>query len=125
MADTSVMSKFLPPQAELPVIRTARLVLRPLILADAADVFAYAADPAVLRYTTGITPTLVQETESWLRGVLDDPETHMWAVRRIDDERVIGALEFGWSSASTGSVHYALGRDYWGRGLMTEAIEAV
>jgi ribosomal-protein-alanine N-acetyltransferase len=125
MADIGVMSKLLPPQAELPVIRTARLVLRPVILDDAADVFGYAADPAVLRYTTGITPSRVQETESWLRAVLDDPETHMWALRPVDDERVIGALEFGLPSAGTGSIHYAMGRAYWGRGLMMEAVEAV
>jgi ribosomal-protein-alanine N-acetyltransferase len=125
MTELSNMSEFLPPQAELPVIRTARLVLRPMTLEDAADVFAYSADPAVLQYTTGITPARLEETESWLRDLLDDPETHMWALRLEDDDRVIGALELGVPSPGVGSVHYAIGRDYWGGGLMTEAVDTI
>ena len=119
------MSGLLPSQAKLPVIRTQRLVLRPITIADAADVYAYASDPEVLRHTTGKTPTRLEETESWLRAALDDPETHMWALCLGGSERAIGALEFGVSSPGVGSVHYAMGRSYWGRGLMTEAVGEV
>jgi ribosomal-protein-alanine N-acetyltransferase len=115
----------LPPQASLPLLQTPRLALRPMELGDAADVYAYVADPAVLRYTTGVTPTRPSETEAFLQRALANPETHMWAIRLRDHTRVIGAIEFGTSSPTTGSVHYALGAAYWGRGLMSEAVEAV
>jgi RimJ/RimL family protein N-acetyltransferase/ketosteroid isomerase-like protein len=114
----------LPAQAELPVIETARLVLRPMRIGDAKDVFAYASDPEVLRYTTGTTPMRLEETERWLRDALADPETHMWAIVMPNDPIVVGAIEFG-VSRSVGSVHYALSRPHWGKGLMTEAVGAL
>jgi len=115
----------LPTQESLPWLRTPRLVLRPMTLADAGDVFAYAADPEVLRYTTGTTPKRPEETHAWLQAVLADPETHMWAIYLADDPSVIGALEFGMPTPGLGSIHYALGRSHWGAGLMTEAVDAV
>ena len=47
------------------------------------------------------------------------------AIRLAEHPRVIGALEFGVPTPGTGSIHYALGRSYWGAGLMTEAVDAV
>jgi RimJ/RimL family protein N-acetyltransferase len=96
-----------------------------MTLADANDVFAYAADREVLQYTTGATPERPEETHAWLQAVLADPETHMWAIRMAEHPTVIGALEFGVPSPGIGSIHYALGRSYWGAGLMTEAVDAV
>jgi RimJ/RimL family protein N-acetyltransferase len=49
----------------------------------------------------------------------------MWAIRLHGDRTVVGAIEFGVPSLGVGSVHYALGRAHWGRGLMPEAVEAV
>ena len=115
----------LPPQDSLPWIRTARLTLRPMTLDDAPDIFAYSADPAVLRYTTGTTPAQPEDTRVWLEGALADPNTHMWAILLSDSPAVIGAIEFGIPLPGNGSIHYALGRSYWGAGLMTEAVEAV
>jgi ribosomal-protein-alanine N-acetyltransferase len=40
------------------------------------------------------------------------------------EPRVIGAVEFGLDGA-VGSIHYALGEEYWNKGLMTEACRAV
>lgn len=49
----------------------------------------------------------------------------MWALRLNDHELVIGAVELGVPSPGVGSIHYAMCRDYWGRGLMTEAVDTV
>jgi len=38
--------------ANLPVLRTERLVLRRMLPEDAEDVFGYASDPEVARWTT-------------------------------------------------------------------------
>jgi ribosomal-protein-alanine N-acetyltransferase len=100
-------------------------VLRPIALSDAADVFAYAADPSVLRHTTAVPPGQVDETEAWLRSVLADTQTLMWAIRLTSSSTVIGAIELGMLSPATASVHYALARNHWRRGLMTEAVQAV
>ena len=115
----------LPPQESLPRLHTRRLLLRPMTLADAADIFAYSSDPAVLRYTTGTTPSRPEETQAWLEAALADPATHMWAILLRNSTSVIGAIEFGVPIPGSGSIHYALGRPHWGAGLMTEAVDAV
>lgn len=115
----------LPAQDGLPSLATPRLALRPMRVDDAPDVFAYAVEPDVLRYTTGTTPAHVDETSAFLRGALSAPDTRMWAIQLRDDPIVIGAIELGFASPPVGSIHYALARPHWRRGLMTEAVTAV
>jgi ribosomal-protein-alanine N-acetyltransferase len=115
----------LPPQLELPLLTTPRLLLRAMTHDDAPDIFAYAKDPEVLHYTTGATPRHLEETQAFLEAALTAPDGRMWAIRLRDHKTVIGAAELALSSPESGSVHYALGRPYWGQGLMTEAVDAV
>jgi ribosomal-protein-alanine N-acetyltransferase len=96
-----------------------------MALTDAPDVFAYAKDPEVLRYTTGTTPRRLEETQLFLQDALAAPDGRMWAIQLRGQSTVIGAVEFGLLSRDTGSVHYVLGKPYWGQGLMTEAVDAV
>jgi len=112
----------LPPH---PVLRTARLWLRPIELGDAADVFAYVSDPEVLRYTSGRTPAHIAETEAFLAGVIEEPETLCWGIRLAADDPVVGAIEFNLVAPTAGSIHYALAASMWGKGMMTEAVQAV
>jgi RimJ/RimL family protein N-acetyltransferase len=94
-------------------------------VADAPDVFAYARDPDVLRFTTGTPPHHVDETRRYLEDSLTLPGDRMWAIQLIGKPTVIGAIEFGLQSSESGSIHYALAKPHWGRGLMTEAVDAV
>lgn len=115
----------LPSQNELPSLTTERLLLRPMRVTDAADVFAYARDPDVLRFTTGSPPHHVDETRRFLEDSLTLPNDRMWAIQLVGKPTVIGAIEFGLRSPESGSIHYALAKAHWGRGLMTEAVDAV
>lgn len=111
---------------QTPIIETARLSLRPFRFEDAADVFEYARNPNVLRYTTGRTPTSLAQTQDFVRGLINKPEgAWVWAMRLKDGQNVIGAVEFGVGNGTVGGVDYAMGEPYWGRGLMTEAVQAV
>jgi len=49
----------------------------------------------------------------------------MWALELVGNPTVVGAIEFGLQSPESGSIHYALAKPHWGRGLMTEAVDAV
>jgi [ribosomal protein S5]-alanine N-acetyltransferase len=115
----------LPPQRTLPSLTTPRLILRAMTLADLDDVFAYAKDPEVLRYTTGTTPQDPEETEEFLEDAVAAKDGRIWAIQLRDRTTVIGAIEFSLLSIETGATHYVLGRPYWGQGLMTEAARAV
>jgi [ribosomal protein S5]-alanine N-acetyltransferase len=108
-----------------PVLRTARLLLRPLTLTDAPDVFAYVQDPEVLRYTTGRTPTQLAETEAFLRAAMSSSDTDHWGICIADSEQVVGVIELSLDPPGRASIHYTLARAQWGKGLMTEAARAI
>jgi len=111
---------------QVPDISTERLCLRAFVRDDAEDVFAYASDPAVLLYTTGRTPQSIQDTQKFVNSLLNKPcGAYAWAVRLTSQSHVIGAVEFGPGDGTDGSIHYALAKEYWNRGLMTEACRAV
>jgi RimJ/RimL family protein N-acetyltransferase len=110
----------------MPEILTERLELRGVVREDAAGMFAYASNPEVLRYTTGRTPTRLEETQAFVEGLVDKPAgAYAWALRLKGTARVIGAVEYGVGDGKTGSLDYALARECWGKGLMTEACRAV
>lgn len=110
----------------LRIIQTARLLLRPFELADAADVFAYASNPSVSQYTSWHTHRTVADAEGFVAMVLArGPEEHTWAIRLVDEPRVIGAIEFSRESDDEAEFHYVLAPEQWNRGLMTEAARAV
>ena len=110
-----------------PPIETERLLLRAVVAEDAADIFAYASNPNVLRYTTGTPPRDLAETQRFVDGLVHKPRgCHAWAIRLKPGSRVIGVVEFGLQeSATRGSVDYALAEEHWNRGIMTEAVRAV
>jgi len=107
-------------------IQTARLLLRPFELSDAADVFAYASNPNVSRFTTFTSPRALADTEAFIARVLARADVeHTWAIRLLYDTRVVGAIEFAPSSETEAEFHYVLAEEHWNRGLMTEAARAV
>ncbi len=113
-----------------PTLETARLVLRPLREADAADVRRLAGDRAIAD-TTLLIPHPYPEgaAEEWIAGQPED-----WAKRRgvvfaLTDREggaLLGAmglvLNLPHRKAELG---YWVARDRWGRGYATEAARAV
>ncbi len=113
-----------------PAIRTERLVLRPFRMTDAADVFAYASDDEVSRYMTWETHRSIEDSLGYLRFTLDAYRSgnhYDYAIELAETGHVIGAggafrgIERDGRFAEIG---YVLHRDYWGRGLMPEAMGA-
>jgi [ribosomal protein S5]-alanine N-acetyltransferase len=109
-----------------PAIETERLVLRPFERADAADVFAYASNPNVSRFTTWETHESLADSEAFIEMVLGRKEDQKtWAIRLSENPAVIGAIEFGPTDQREARIDYALAEPFWNRGLMTEAAQAV
>ena len=111
-----------------PTLQTSRLLLRPFDRADAADVFAYASNPNVSRYTTWETHRTLADAEAFIDMVLGrGADNYCWAIRLRDDAHVIGAIEFNihGESGAEAQFHYVLAEPHWNRGLMTEAARAV
>jgi ribosomal-protein-alanine N-acetyltransferase len=116
--------------SSLPVLQTERLILRPLRRKDAADIFSYASDPEVTRYVLWDPHRSVSETRGYIRYILALYRRGLpssWAVVHREAGRVIGTIGFMWYSEANSSaeVGYSFSREFWNRGLATEALSAV
>ena len=113
------------------VIETHRLILRPFRVEDADDMFAnWAGDPEVTRYLTWPAHPSVGVTRSLLAdwtARYDAGDYFNWVIVLKESGRAVGniAVVSLQEPVETAEVGYCLGRAYWGRGLMPEALRAV
>ena len=114
----------------LPVLETPSLILRPMVMKDAADIYAYSSDPEVARYVLWEPHRSLRETRMYIRYIRSLYQNGLpssWAVVLRETGRVIGSIGFMWLSEenSSAEVGYSLSRQYWNRGYATEALSAV
>lgn len=116
--------------SHLPVLETERLILRPLRMSDARDLYAYARDPQVSRHVLWDAHASLGESRQFLRGAIrqyrrGDPGS--FAITLKESGRMIGTVGFMWVNLDhrSAEVGYSLSRDYWNRGIMTEAVRRV
>lgn len=108
------------------MIETARVRLRPFSLADVDDVFAYASDEEFARHLDYPRPSSVEDARDFLRRAVNgDMGANLLAICLRIDDRAIGAVQLQPETPRKASLHYELSRDYWGRGLATEAVSAL
>ncbi len=113
-------------QSSLPSLATPRLTLRAPRLQDASRLADLANDPGVARMTTGIPhPYAADDAEAFLEHMarLDTARDAVFAIE-ANGAGFIGLLGFQpgeWGAPEAG---YWLGRPFWGRGYMTEALRA-
>ena len=114
----------------LPIIRTARLTLRAMTFADAADMFAYAGDEEVARYVTWSPHKSVEDSREFLRSILagyEQGSVYNLGIELNETRQMIGTV----GVVKLNSTHrfaelgWAIGRAYWNRGYMTEAAAAI
>ena len=110
------------------VLETQRLLLRPFEESDLHDFYHYAKDRDV-GPNAGWPPheTQAQTKEVILRFMAED---NVYALEEKSSHRVIGSLGIHRDSRRDRSdtirmIGYALGKDWWGKGYMTEAVERV
>ncbi len=116
--------------SRLPVIDTPRLTLRRLTMRDAADVYAYAKDPEVARHVLWDAHRSIGESRLFLRFMVRQyrlGEPSSWGIVHRETGRVIGTIGYMSYNGENSTVElgYSLSREYWGQGLMTEALNAV
>ena len=116
--------------ASLPELETSRLVLRPLKMRDAGDIYAYASDPDVARYVLWEPHKSVADTRNYIRCVRALYHRGLpasWAVTLRESGQVIGTIGFMWYSGASCSaeVGYSFSREFWNMGIATEALQAV
>ena len=105
-------------------IETERLLLRPLTLADAEDVFKWVGDPVVNRYMPYPLYKNVDQVKRWIAGIKDEDLEFGFELKETG--RVIGAGSVGYDEERAAyELGYNLNRAYWGKGFATEASRAM
>lgn len=111
---------------------TKRLLLRRFVVEDAKAMFEnWASDRDNLKYVTWDPHTNPQVTqasiERWLLHYQEE-NTYKWAICKKDDPtQVIGDISVVSQNPQKElcEVGYILGKNFWGQGLMTEALQTV
>lgn len=112
-------------------IETDRLILRRFTQEDAkAMYYNWAYDPEVTRYLTWPAHESVETSEAVLRDWVshyDQPDYYQWAITPRVLGEPIGSISVVSHNDDLESVHigYCIGRHWWHKGIMTEALNAV
>jgi [ribosomal protein S5]-alanine N-acetyltransferase len=114
----------------LPIIETGRLRLRKLSMRDASDVFEYASIPEVAEHVTWEFHRNISDSMHFLRIMIqqyDDGIPSPWGIIDKEEGKLIGTIGFHvWSQQNAfAEAGYALSKQYWNKGLMTEAFNEV
>lgn len=116
-----------PSPPPLPELHTARLVLRPLVAADAEDLLQVYSDPRVVRYSDLFLESpeealacIQQYAESYRQGV-----GLRWGIHVGSDGKLIGTIGFQGIFLTRAEVAFELAANVWNQGIASEALEAV
>jgi len=109
-------------------LKTERLVLRAFAEKDIEPIFTtWASDARVAKYTRWDAHKTVEETEQFVKAVLDKNSSrdYHWMIEL--GGKVIGEISVCYSDdeLEMAGIGYTLGYDYWGKGYMTEAAKRV
>lgn len=112
-------------------IETPRLILRRAVPSDAQPMFDnWASDPEVTRFLTWPTYETVETAVRWI-GILQEnygkPDNYNWMIELRELHQPIGSIGVVGCSDAVGKaeIGYCIGKKWWHRGIMTEAVQAV
>jgi RimJ/RimL family protein N-acetyltransferase len=110
-------------------IETDRLRLVPLHAADAAEMVAVLADPALYAFMGGGPPTLPELDARYRRWVAGSPRPdevwHNWTVRLRTGAEAIGHVQATVGNGESAEIAWVVGVPWQGRRYATEAAQAL
>lgn len=111
--------------AENRQIETKRLILRPVVLEDAEDMFTYASDEETTKFVFEQHRNLMETKISIANYFMKEP-LGKYAIEYKENHQMIGTVDLRVNTnAGLGELGYTLSKNYWGKGLMPEACEVL
>ena len=113
-----------------PILETERMILRPLTVADAKDVYErWTSDDQVSKYVKWCTHKSVNDTIEWLKfeeaGINSDKQ-YQWGFTLKDSGYLFGSGGINFNEAeSVYELGYNIMHEYWNQGYTTEAAKAI
>ena len=116
--------------SHIPRLETDRLLLRALTVSDAEDMYDYAHRADVTRHLTWDPHPNISYTREYLAYISAHyraGDFFDWAVVDRESDRMIGTCGFTrfHYEADSAEIGYVIHPSYWGRGIATEAVDAV
>lgn len=114
----------------LPTLKTQRLLLHPISLDYCSDYAKYFVDYEVIRHLSSAVPWPypTDGVSDFLRAVILPPQGKdrwTWGLFLQDNpNELIGCIDL-WKKGCPENRGFWLGRPFWGKGLMTEAVARV
>ena len=112
-------------------LETDRLILRQYRMSDAEDMFNHwASDPEVTKYLTWPAYTEVEMANvriaEWISNY-SDPAFYNWAIELKQEGFIVGCISVVRlnETVESADIGYCMGKAWWGRGIMAEALQAV
>ncbi len=114
----------------LPTLETERLILRKLQYSDREAIFKYAQNENVAKHLIWSAHKDIVDTIGFLNLVYEsynDNRAAPWGIQFKDDSRIIGTAGFvSWDKEKNmAEIGYVLAEEYWGEGIITEAVKEV
>jgi len=117
--------------SDFPILETERLRLRRILPSDSEAWLAILQNDDVRRYLIDIEDNPVfddlKEIIDWTDRIFESKTGIRWAITLKPDDTMIGSCGFHVYNAHNRSLEigYELGRDYWRKGIMSEATQLV
>lgn len=113
------MAEFLPERIE-----GARLLLRLPVIDDAGPLFQRVArDPQVTKYLLWTPHPDVSTTQRVITERMNvDPHKRTWVMSLVHSDEIVGMISCARPVQYVAEIGYCVGRRWWGKGLMSEAL---
>ena len=113
-----------------PVIETNRMILRPLSVSDANDIYErWTSDARVSRYVRWCTHNCVNDTIEWLKAEeasISDNNSYQWGFSLKDNGYLLGSGGLVYNEKENAfELGYNIMHKYWNCGYTTEAAKAI
>ncbi len=111
---------------KIPVIETKHLKLRNFTIGDADEYYRYHCNKEVLKYYDW-RPETLEDAKKDIELIIDDYKGLgfiRWAVTLKENDVIIGDCGYIIQGLK-GEISYILSKEYWHKGLMTEAVNGL
>ena len=113
-----------------PILETKRVVLRPLSVEDAQDIYdRWTSDDRVSKYVRWCTHSSVEDTKGWLQmiqGSIDSDKAYDWGFYLKDENYLFGSGGIFFNQGENCfEVGYNIMHKYWNQGYTTEIVKAI
>lgn len=117
------MSDLLIKLAENPILTTERVILRPIKLTDAKDMFEYASDLETTRYVFAKHHSIKETQDIIAKDFLFAP-LGKFAIELKSTHKMIGTISYNRMNEElkVAEIGYTLNKDFWSKGFMTEIL---